>query len=335
MDRSGVLDSGSAAQRRIAREQQRRHGDLLERQQHLKELQAQQRAALDVAAYENHIRVLTSVHKEGGERCDWLRVGSIPPPTRPEYSNQSELAQRQREAQHQSGLIDRLFGRLETMRAAAQWAIDMAIGADRARHAAAVSEYETALTEWNALQRIAEGVLKGDVGAFKEALEELKPLQGIPELGRSAQVEVRPQHAEVMIALHNIDHMPAETKSLLKTGKVSVRKKSAANLKELYQAHCCSCLLRAARELFAALPFEYVCANGSTEVLNPRTGHHEPVVVVSVRISRATFETLDLETIDPVEVTRGFAHRMRFVKARGVAAGDKLGQLCIWDQGTS
>jgi hypothetical protein len=330
-----VLDSRSAEQRRIDREQQQRHNDLLKRQKHLKELQAQQRAALDVSAYEHQIRTLTSLHKECGERWDWLRVRSILPPTLPEYSNQLELTQRQEEAQHQPRLIDRLFGRHDAMRASAQQAIDMAIEADRARHASAMRDYEAARSEWKALQRIADGVLRGDVLAFKEALDELRPLQGISELGRSVKVEVHPPYADVMIALHNIDHMPTDTKSMLRTGKVSVKKKSAANLNELYQAHCCSCLLRAARELFAALPFDYVYANGSTELLNPRTGHQELAVIVSVRIPRATFETLDFESVDPVEVMRNFEHRMRFVKARGFGTVDKLNQLTIWDQGTS
>ena len=127
--------------------------------------------------YENHIDLLTSVHKDCGETWDWQRVENSSPPAQPEYSNQLEVIQRQREAQHPPGFIARLFGQLESKRAASQKAIEEAIVIDQVRHAAALAEYQTKLADWEALQRIAQGVLSGDVASFKAALEELNPLQ--------------------------------------------------------------------------------------------------------------------------------------------------------------
>src|SRR5580704_18697447 len=114
----GTIRSLAAASRRIEREQQRRHRDLLKRHQQLEKLQSHQRSALEVEIYENQIDLLTSVHKDCGETWNWQRVKDTPPPSMPEYSNQLELAQRRREAEHPPGFIDRMLGRTEAKRAA-------------------------------------------------------------------------------------------------------------------------------------------------------------------------------------------------------------------------
>jgi hypothetical protein len=328
----GTLRSVAAASRRIEREQQRRNRELLKHQQQFEKLQSHERAALEVAMDENHIGLLTSVHKDCGETWDWQQVKNGPPPPKPEYSNQLELAQRQREAQHQPGFIDRLLGRTEAKRAASEKAIEGAIANDESHHLAAISEYQTKLADWEALQKIASGVLSGDVTAFKEALEELNPLHEIRELGRSVQLTFNERYIEAAITLHGIDHIPTEAKSLLKTGKVSIKKMTPSAVNELYERHCCSCLLRAARELFAALPFKYVYVHGITELLNPRTGLKDLSVNLSVCIPRATFEKLNLEAIEPVEAMRNFVCQVDFARTRGFAVVDKIDPETMSDE---
>ena len=113
---------------------------------------------------------------------------------------------------------------------------------------------------------------------------------------------------------------------------MSIKKLSLSAVNELYQQHCCSCVLRAARELFAALPFRYVYVHGLTELLNPRTGYKEVVVILSVFIPRATFEKLNLDAVEPVEAMRNFVHRMDFAKARGFAAVERGRKRLLLDQ---
>jgi hypothetical protein len=320
----GTVRTIAAASRRIERDQQRRHRELLKHQQQLAKLQANQRAALEVEIHENHLDLLTSVHKECSEVWDWQQIENSPQPTIPECSNRLELAQRQRNAQHPPGFIDRLLGRPETKRAAAEKAIEEAIAADKRDYSSAIAEYETMLADWKALQTIARGVLSDDVTAFREALEEIKPFNDIRELGRSVHLNFNDQYVEATITLHGLEHIPTETKSLLKTGKVSIKKMSPSAVNDLYEKHCCSCLLRAARELFAVLPFKCVYAHGLTELLNPQTGHKELKTVVSVCIPRATFETLNLESIDPADAMHNFIFRIDFAKTRGFAAVEKI-----------
>ncbi len=112
------------------------------------------------------------------------------------------------------------------------------------------------------------------MGAFKEALDELKPFEEIKEIGRSVQMQFTSQYIEATVRLHGPELVPREIKTLLKTGAVSKKPASESHLHQTYQKHVCSCALRAASELFAVLPFEKVFVHGIGELLNPQTGNY-------------------------------------------------------------
>lgn len=96
---------------------------------------------------------------------------------------------------------------------------------------------------------------------------------------------------------------------------------SETYLHQTYQRHVCSCVLRAASELFAVLPFQMAFVHGITELLNSQTGNMEPRVIISVLIPRSTYATLNLDTVDPVDCMRNFAHHMAFAKWKGFSPG--------------
>jgi hypothetical protein len=234
------------------------------------------------------------------------------------------VAERDREAHNQPGLIDKIFGRADAKRAASVRAIEEAKRSDQSHHEIALQEYHVQLAEWKMLQHIAAGVLSGLIGAYKEALEELNPFTDIKELGRGARIMFNEHDAEIDVALHGIDHLPKEVKTLLKNGTVSVRPATTSLINEMYRTHVCSCVLRTARELFAVLPLQKALIHGTSELLNPKTGHLEAGVIISVLVTRETCEDLNFEDVDPVHCMANFVHHMRFSKATGVTQVAKL-----------
>jgi hypothetical protein len=67
--------------------------------------------------------------------------------------------------------------------------------------------------------------------------------------------------------------IPSETKSLLKSGKISVKRTSAADFWDAYQ-HCfASVVLRVARKLHAVYPARLVFVTATQSLLNDATGH--------------------------------------------------------------
>lgn len=285
----GIFRDLAAAARRGAREQHRKHQELLKRQQHaekelLKRQQhvaklgaaqraaheaavAAQRAAHEVELHENFIDRITSIHRDCGDVWNWSSVKNAPP-QKPEYSE-----------------------------------------------------------EWKTLQRIAAGVLAGQVSAFKEALDELKPFDDIKEIGRNVQMHFTSRYVEASVRLHGPDIVPREIKTLLKTGTVSKKPASETYRHQTYQRHVCSCVLRTASELFAVLPFQKVFVHGLTDLLNPQTGSKEPQVIISVLIPRSTYATLNLDSVDPVDCMRNFVHQMVFSKLMGFSPVNRLNPI--------
>jgi len=188
--------------------------------------------------------------------------------------------------------------------------------------------------DWNAvkntaadnpeLEQIAAGVVAGEVSAFKNALEELRPFAEVKELGRGVQMSFNQRYVQATIRLHDQDRVPRYSKTLLKTGTVSTKPAPESSVNETYQKHVCSCVLRAARELFAVLPFQKAFIHATADLLNVRTGNKETQVIVSVLIPRGTLETLNFATLNPVDCMRNFIHRMEFSKSQGFSSVNPL-----------
>jgi hypothetical protein len=203
-----------------------------------------------------------------------------------------------------------MLGRADAKTSASERAIAQTMAADQDKYDKALKEYEGQLEEWKALQRIAAGVVASELAAFKEAFEELNPFREIKELGQGA-IQLQPGAKE---------HVPREIKSLLKSGAVSTKPESDTVINQTYQTHVYSCVLRVARELFAVLPFQLVFVHGLTALLNPQTGQKETRAIISALIPRSTVQTLNFESLDPVDCMRNFVHEMAFSKSRGFSS---------------
>ena len=66
----------------------------------------------------------------------------------------------------------------------------------------------------------------------------------------------------------NSDHViPRAAKSLLKSGKLSVKQKPKGAFHELYQDYVCSATMRVAREALALLPVQTVVVDAKGNLL--------------------------------------------------------------------
>ena len=122
---------------------------------------------------------------------------------------------------------------------------------------------------------------------------------------------------EVSIHVHGVDIVPRKQKSLLKNGKLSVKQMPKGKFYEIYQDYVCSCVLRVANEIFSGIPDEKVIVTAMDEILNTTTGHLEKSPILSVCVSRNTLRKLNLDSIDPSDSMRNFAHNMSFKKTSG------------------
>lgn len=314
----GTVRSIGAAVRAAERDAKRRQRDLERQQQQYEKMQELEQAAYEVEVYENHIDVIQSTHKECSPPIDWKKVALSKQPTEPKINENNESEARKSLESYRPGLIDRLFKREEKKRAFFFQKIDEAIKKDEASYKASVSKWEKDTGEWIESVGIAKALLDGKAEAKIEVIDNLQPFSEISNLGSSLSISVYDNGIlEATINAHGAEIVPCETKSLLKSGKLSVRNMPKGKFNEIYQDYVCSCVLRVGNELFSAIPDNLVIVTAVDELLNSQTGHLEKAPILSVAMSRSTIERLNLETIDPSDSMDNFKHNMSFKKTKG------------------
>ena len=284
-----------------------------------------ERAIHEVAVFQNRLDLLVSLHKESWSPWDWNAVRNTPPPQMPPATRLHESRAIETYNAYAPSFTDKLVGAEPAKRAQLAAAIDEARRLDAAEYQAATDRHRAEVQHWEWFQRIAHGVLAGDVGACQAVLQYLGPFGELQELGSSLNVAMdQPWCVEAWFAAQSADFVPTEQLSLTSTGKLSRKKMSKSRYWEVYQDHVCSAALRIAREVFALLPIPIVFVHAGTLAINRQTGAHEHVAVLSVAFDRETLSTLNFELIDPSDSIRNFEHVMKFKKTTGFAAIEPL-----------
>ncbi len=317
----GTLSSMQAAARRAEREAQRRQRELQKEQAQLERMQELERASYEVAAYENRVELLLSAHKECGERWDWEGLAAQAPPIEPSLSHDKEERARAGLENYNPGLLDKAFRRVEAKQRQLAEEVEGAIRRDEAEYHQALDTFREAQADWEDTRNLALRILSGDPSAYLEAIEEANPFADITSLGSSFDFQAEDQLI-IRTAFHvNSDEViPSEIKSLLRSGKLSVKQMPKGQFNELYEDYVSSCILRVAREVFALLPVEFVVATAFGTLLNTRTGQLEDQPIVSTAIPRKTLEKLNMDSVDPSDSMGNFIHRMNFNKRKGFSA---------------
>jgi len=312
----GTLRSVQAAVRAAERDSRRRQRDLERRRQAISKANEIERAAYEVEVYRNRLELLVSVHKEGSSRIDWQKISLIPPPQPPQKMTTQEESARYRLESYKPNMVTRILRRVEKVRSKLARDVELGQRADEAAFREACGHYDQQNSEWNEKRDLAERILSGDTAAYLEVIKET--FREIDDLGSGVEFKISNPHSITAdISVHGENAVPRESKSLLKSGKLSVKQTTKGDFYRLYQDHICSCVLRVARELFATLPLEIVVVSAVDMLVNSSTGHLEEQSILSAVIPRRTFESLNLDLIDPSDSMKNFVHRMDFKSTTG------------------
>ena len=183
--------------------------------------------------------------------------------------------------------------------------------------------------DWEAICELASKILSGDVDAFVDAIRQADPFSEISQLGSSIEFKVyegdlEGNLIEATLHVNGEDVIPSEMKTLLKSGKLSVKKMTKTRFYALYQDYVCGSALRVAREIFALLPIEMTIVTVEGEPLNTKTGYMEEQPILSVVIPRETLNRLNFAMLDPSDSMDNFVHRMKFLKTKGFRSIEKI-----------
>jgi len=307
------------------RSAKRRQRELDRQQKQYEKMAELEQAEYEVEVYENHIDLLQSVHKECSERIDWNTLASQIEPLKPENSRQLENKARSALSSYSPGFFDKIFKNVETKKERFEKDILYAIERDDKILQEDIENWKKEHIDWSEQTQLAKGVLNGNAQAKIQAIKELEPFSELSTLGSSLNFSVHKSgYLDVIINIHGDEVVPTEVKSLLKSGRLSIKKMPKGRFNEIYQDYVCSCILRIANEIFSVLPDDKVFATAVDDMLNKKTGHQEESPILSICVSRSTLESLNMDNIDPSDSMENFVHNMSFKKTTGFGVIEKI-----------
>ncbi len=268
------------------------------------------KAKLEVDRYESQIELLLSLHKEVGEAWNWAAIAASLAPLPPLPAADFEMKARQSFLI----LIDDDKPDLETI-------LESARRKDCVVTTAEKRSYEQRVRDWAKMTNLARRIISNDTSAYQEAIQELSPLAELSELGSNMEFTVHSRSfIECELTMKDSAVIPAETKSLTSTGKLSVKAMPRGRFHEIYQDYICGGVLRVVRELFALLPVESVLVTATTSVFDTATGITADKPVLSVMVQRSEIAHLKWEHLDPSDAIERLTHRGDFKASRKTGA---------------
>lgn len=322
----GTVRSLQAASRRIERDAEKRRRELQKQQKAYARMADQEQAEYEVDVWNNYIDVLQSVHKECGDVVDWSTMAQADAPLQPVYFGRREEQARQSAQNYHPGFLSRLLRIDRKKKRKLDEAVEVAKKNDQENFDSLYQQWQQDVTRHETQSGIAAGILNGDPRARIDAIEYFALFDELSELGSSIHfcIDELSGILQVTLYVHGEHIIPSESKSLLKNGKLSVKKIPTGKRNELLQDYICSCVLRVARELLNLLPDDRVLVTAVDELLNTATGYPEEHPILSVVITRQALDRLNMDTIDPSDSMRNFVHNMLFKKTTGFGAVSKL-----------
>lgn len=314
----GTLRSINAAAKRADRHAKRRQRELLKNQIAYEKMQELEKAAYEVDVFENYIDVIQSIHKDCGDSVDWLKISTSQEPAKPLIISDNERQAIARLNSFAPSFIDKLFGKVTSKRQKLEKEVSIAKVKDTQINSTNLSQWNIDVEEWKERVSLARRLLNGDISAKIDIIKELNPFSEIDHLGSGVKFTIQENGLLIVtINVHGANIIPKEQKTLLKSGRLSIKSMPVSRFNEIYQDYVCSVVLRVANEIFSILPDDKLIINVEDHLLNKSTGHLEPQSLLSVYITRDGVSRLNMEYIDPSDAMNNFIHNVNFKKTKG------------------
>jgi hypothetical protein len=320
----GNIRSFNAAVRRIERESERRHKlAVREMKAHKKMLQIAH-ANSEAANYQQGISRLTSLHMDCARSVDWGEVKSTVEPEKPVLRHENEEGARHRLVGYSPSFFQRMFFLENWIRRRLNKAVELGKRKDEEEFQSWTKKYDEEFPVWKENYELATIMLSDSVDSQIEVLQELDLFRKYNELGVFVKFSKNTNVLEVNVYAPGLEVVPTESKTALKSGKLSVKELTGRKINEQYQSFIFSLFLRVVRDLFALVPKPAICVNVYTNLLNEQTGHKDSCTILSVFVPLRTVNDLHFETINPRESIKNFVHNVEFKKDAGFTVVDKV-----------
>ena len=321
----GAIRSIGTVVRQMERESIRKQKELIKQQKQYEKMQVLEQAAYEVEVYDNYIERVTTLQKDCGPKYDWENIYKKMPPIRPTNKKINENVLKSKLDNFKPNIIDKLFKLESKKKEKIKNLIPNAIERDDKVYNEEIKKYEPVLKEHNEINELSKNILDGNLEYYKKAVDDISPFEEIDELGSDIEIKyISSKKIRIVLKIHDEKVIPKQSKSLLKSGKLSIKDIPKSKYNELYQDYVCSAIIRIGRELFAILPVDEIIITAKGELLNTSTGRLEEQSLLSVMLVLETMEMINFDLIDPSDSMSNFIHNMSFKKSVGMAPVKEL-----------
>lgn len=325
MGYKGAIRSIGTVVRQMERESIRKQKELDKQQKQYEKMQELEQAAYEVEVYENYIERVTTLQKDCGLEYDWKKIYEEEPPSIPIIKKNNEKVFKRILDSYKPNLIDKIFKLESKKKKKIENQIQEAIEKDEREYNQKIKKYESELKEYNEINELSKYILDGNLEYYKKAVDDISPFDEIDELGSNIEIKyISSKKIRIILNIHDEKVIPKQSKSLLKSGKLSIKDTPKSKYNELYQDYICSASLRIGRELFTILPVDEIIITAKGKLLNSSTGRLEDQPLLSVMLVRETMEMINFDLIDPSDSMSNFKHNMAFKKTQGMAPVEEL-----------
>ena len=277
------------------------------------QLDASARAA---AEHEEIVAALTGAHRSTFRRRDWLMTATAPAVEDPARSDGEERTAAAALEDYRPGWLTKVLGREEKVRDALSIEVQAARGRDDLAHGLRVAEAAGRNAEIEAARRL----VAREPDAIVTALERHSGLGDLPFSVEGVDTMFLDGRVIAIVDGLDLDDMPEETVTLLKSGKASFKTLPAGKRSEMHRDAICSAAVRVAMEFLSTLPLDEVEVLMLTDILDRGSGHIEALPVLHLRASAQALQSLNLARTEAVALVERLGGHMEWSRRDGFRA---------------
>jgi hypothetical protein len=208
----GTLRAIEADYHRAQRNAARRRKELMRLQKEQAHRDELRHSAHEVEVYENHVEVLTSLHKDCSEPLDWNAIAYQPHPEEPAVIHVEEVKARAAFDAYVPNFVIKLLGLTNWRKKKLALAVEAGKAADEQATAEAQAQHRADTKEWERQTSLGKGVLAAHRQAVDAVLNQSRPFAEVLELGwQVGHASLETTQVYTHVSIRKLQEVHAET----------------------------------------------------------------------------------------------------------------------------
>lgn len=235
------------------------------------------------------------------------------PPPRPSKSYKHESIAIAKLNSYSPGLLDKLLKRTDRKHDKLNSDVIKGRNKDAEEYENELNDFTERYDSWLRLHNLAKRINEGDHNSFVEICNYKFPFNELRNYLHRIEFQTRNScYIEVLVYIRkDIEIVPEYDKSVLKSGKLSVKKMSKTKFYKIYHDFVWSCTFRIAREVFAILPIDVSIIN-----VFDFSFHFNPIISVIIHEHNLRDVNFDFSYC-ATDLIEQINYRMKFLKTKG------------------